>query len=120
MQDASAAYGRADNALQTVVTGRRTALSAEAADSQADYDSVRQTIILVSGAGLLLATAAALMLVRFQITGPLGRLSAAMQALEAGALDIQVDGTGRRDEIGRMARSVGLFREHAVAVRRLE
>jgi len=120
LQDASAAYGRADGALQAVVTQRRATLAAEAAASQTDYDSVLRTIILISAAGLVLAVAAALLLVRFQITGPLSRLSSAMQALEAGTLDIAVEGGGRRDEIGRMARSVGKFREHAVTVRRLE
>jgi methyl-accepting chemotaxis protein len=120
LQDASAAYGRADAALQTVVTERRATLTREAAASQTDYDSVLETILLLSVAGLVLAVAAALLLVRFQITGPLSRLSMAMQALEAGTLDVTIDGAARRDEIGRMVRSVGKFREHAVMVRRLE
>ncbi len=120
LQDASAAYGRADAALQTVVTERRATLTSEAAASQTDYDSVLETILMLSVAGLVLAVAAALLLVRFQITGPLSRLSSAMQALEAGTLDVTIDGAARRDEIGRMARSVGKLREHAVMVRRLE
>lgn len=120
LKDASAAFGRVDEALRGVVAGRQDNLSAKAASSQAEYDTTVMTLALVSGAGLVLATAAALVLVRLQITGPLGRLTQAMQALEAGRLEVAIDATPRRDEIGRMTQVVCLFREHALAVRRLE
>ncbi|CAO3437212.1 methyl-accepting chemotaxis protein [Azospirillum endophyticum] len=120
LKEASGAFGRADEALRTVVTGRQNNLTVQAAASQTDYDATLLTLVLVSGAGLILATAAALLLVRLQITGPLGRLTNAMQALEAGRLDVAVDVAERRDEIGRMTQAVRMFREHALAVRRLE
>ncbi|WP_372395902.1 methyl-accepting chemotaxis protein [Azospirillum sp. HJ39] len=120
LKEASSAFGRADEALRTVVTGRQNNLTVKAAASQTDYDATLLTLVLVSGAGLILATAAALLLVRMQITGPLGRLTNAMQALEAGRLDVAIDVAERRDEVGRMTQAVRMFREHALAVRRLE
>ncbi len=120
LKETSSAFGRADEALRTVVTGRQNNLTVKAAASQTDYDATLLTLVLVSGAGLILATAAALLLVRLQITGPLGRLTNAMQALEAGRLDVAIDVAERRDEVGRMTQAVRMFREHALAVRRLE
>ncbi|MBP2300662.1 methyl-accepting chemotaxis protein [Azospirillum picis] len=120
LTDASTAFARVDEALRGVVIGRQENLTAKAAASQSDYDATLLTLLLVSVAGLILATAAALLLVRMQITGPLGRLIKAMQALEAGRLEVAIDTAPRRDEIGRITQAVRLFREHALAVRRLE
>ena len=43
-----------------------------------------------------------------------------MQSLAAGELDEAIPGGELRDEIGRMARAVEVFRENALAVRRME
>lgn len=120
LQKASTVYDKVDEALRTVVSGRRNALAAKAMASQTDYDFTLLTLLSVSGAGLLAATAAAMLLVRVQITGPLTRLSEAMQALESGRLEVSIDATARGDEIGRMSQAVRMFREHALTVRRLE
>lgn len=120
LKQASVVFAQTEGALKAVVDGRRRILDEKAAESQRDYDAGLRTMALLSVVGLVLAVGAALLLVRFQITRPLALLSAAMQALEAGRLDLAIDGEGRRDEIGRMTQSVRTFREHAVAIRRLE
>lgn len=120
LKEASTAFARVDEELRSVVAKRQENLTAKATASQTDYDVTVLTLVLVSGAGLILAAAAALALVRLQVTVPLGRLVQAMQALEAGRLDVDIGASKRRDEIGRMTQAVRLFREHALAVRRLE
>jgi methyl-accepting chemotaxis protein len=50
---------------------------------------------------------------------PLGRLREAMQALSSGNTGITVEGADRHDEIGGMARAVGVFKENAVSMERL-
>ncbi len=76
----------------------------------------RAEILLLVGVALAasLGIAAALWLAR-GIVRPIGRLGDAMRALAAGDLSVAVSGQERRDEIGGMARAVGVFREALAA-----
>lgn len=58
-------------------------------------------------AGILLAA-----LIGRGISRPVHRLTEAMRALAGGRLDTKVPDTARHDELGEMARAVGVFREH--------
>ncbi|CAO3407183.1 methyl-accepting chemotaxis protein [Azospirillum largimobile] len=53
------------------------------------------------------------------ITQPLSRLTAAMRRLANDDLDVEVTDTGRRDEIGQIAVTVGVFKERGLENRRL-
>jgi methyl-accepting chemotaxis protein len=72
------------------------------------------TIVIALGAGL------AAWLICRSITGPLGQLGARMQSLAKGELDTEIPGVGRKDEIGAMAATVGVFKENALRIRDLE
>ncbi len=72
------------------------------------------TIVIALGAGL------AAWLIGRSITRPLGQLGARMQSLAEGELDAEIPGVGRKDEIGAMAATVGVFKENALRVRDLE
>ena len=54
------------------------------------------------------------------ISRPLGQLGARMRALADGALDGDIPGVGRGDEIGAMAVTVQVFKDNAVRIRGLE
>jgi diguanylate cyclase (GGDEF)-like protein len=54
------------------------------------------------------------------IAAPVRRLTALMNRLAGGDTDVTVPGTGRRDEVGAMARSVEVFRANAIARRQSE
>ncbi|MEO1199535.1 MAG: cache domain-containing protein [Pseudomonadota bacterium] len=61
-----------------------------------------------------------IMVIASSITRPLSRLATTMDALADGNVDVTIEGTERRDEIGPMARAVEAFR-HGMAERaRLE
>ena len=51
------------------------------------------------------------------ITRPLGQLGDRMQALADGALDRQIPGVGRGDEVGAMAATVQIFKDNALRMR---
>jgi adenylate cyclase len=53
------------------------------------------------------------------ITGPLGRLEHAMAAIKGGILDVEIPPAGR-DEIGAMARTLGMLRDSLIERERLE
>jgi methyl-accepting chemotaxis protein len=52
--------------------------------------------------------------------GPIGRITSAMRRLAEGALDTRIDGDARADEIGDMARALGVFKENALEKERME
>ncbi|AQS63094.1 HAMP domain-containing protein [Agrobacterium tumefaciens] len=54
------------------------------------------------------------------ITTPIARLCQRMASLANGETAAEIDGTGRGDEVGQMARAVQVFRENAVERIRLE
>jgi methyl-accepting chemotaxis protein len=74
------------------------------------------TMILLVG-GLVIAGAGLLgWLFSRTITKPVTRLTATMQALAGGDLSVEVQGADGKDELGEMARAVGVFRENAIRV----
>jgi methyl-accepting chemotaxis protein len=54
------------------------------------------------------------------ISGPLGQLGARMRGLADGALDGEIPGIERGDEVGAMAATVQIFKDNALRIRGLE
>ena len=80
---------------------------------------IRQTVLIAAGAALVLGCILA-WLIGSSVSGPIRRMTDRMQALAAGELDEAIAGGESRDEIGRMARAVEVFRNNALMVRRME
>ncbi|WP_417310506.1 methyl-accepting chemotaxis protein [Devosia sp.] len=80
-----------------------------------------QTLFTVIGGVLILAgTLLAVWLSsQFIVNNPIKKLSATMNTLASGSVDVTISGANRRDEIGAMAQSVQVFKENAVKVRDL-
>ena len=85
----------------------------------AAVDQTKQTVI-ATAAGALLLGAVLAWLIGASVSGPIHSMTDRMQSLAAGELDEPIPGGDSRDEIGRMARAVEVFRENALAVRRME
>jgi methyl-accepting chemotaxis protein len=85
----------------------------------AAVDQTKQTVI-ATAAGALLLGAVLAWLIGASVSGPIRSMTDRMQSLAAGELDEPIPGGESRDEIGRMARAVEVFRENALAVRRME
>jgi methyl-accepting chemotaxis protein len=78
-----------------------------------------QRSLIVAGLVLLFMLAVSIMVAR-RITVPLQRITATMNALASGRLDVEVPGIGRGDEVGEMAKAVEVFKSNAVARQGLE
>ncbi|NPV20410.1 methyl-accepting chemotaxis protein [Bradyrhizobium aeschynomenes] len=104
--------GRINQQLGTarVDQGARTAVAVE---------DTRQTVI-VTAAGALVLGAALAWLIGASVSGPIRSMTDRMQSLAAGELEQPIPGGEQRNEIGRMARAVEVFRDNALAVRRME
>ncbi|MBM3529512.1 MAG: HAMP domain-containing protein [Alphaproteobacteria bacterium] len=69
---------------------------------------------------VMVALGLGLLMVRRSVVRPLGEITAGMGRLTSGDLEVEVSGTGRKDEVGQMARAVLVFRDAAVEKQRLE
>jgi methyl-accepting chemotaxis protein len=93
-----------------------TIVSGELAQAEARHEAAdtRYRLTLYFGAAAILFSAALsatmALYVSRGISGPLAAMTACMQRLAGGDLDIAIPATRRRDEIGRMAEAVAVFR----------
>ncbi|MBP1853186.1 methyl-accepting chemotaxis protein [Rhizobium halophytocola] len=77
--------------------------------NKADTISIGSTLL-----GILIAIFAGIGLV-MTFKGPIGQITAAMRRLADGDLDTAIRGESRHDEIGDMARALGVFKDNARA-----
>ena len=92
---------------------------AAASETLARAQGALMDFIAGMGGGALLASIGIALAVGRSVTAPLGRLKLAMQDLANGSTGAPVPETGRRDEIGDMARMVEVFRANAIERGRL-
>jgi|GEM_PF-245957 len=79
-----------------------------------------EVIQMTAAAVTTAATLAAVALLLLGMVRPIQRLHATMVALAAGTLDLRIAYSGRRDEIGDMARAMEVFRDQAAGKQRLD
>ncbi len=75
--------------------------------------------VLTTGLGILLSIIGGIALV-LTLQRPIGQITAAMRRIADGALDTSISGEQRHDEIGDMARALGIFKENAISKIRIE
>jgi len=87
--------------------------------SAAEAEAARESTWLAGLAlGVLVLVLAALL--GRAIAGPIDRMTKAMSGLADGRLETEIPGRDRGGEIGAMARAVQVFKDNAIAIRRLE
>ncbi|MGO4570147.1 methyl-accepting chemotaxis protein [Rhizobium sp. 2YAF20] len=89
-------------------------------DLSAKTSNTRFLTIASSAVGLVVGFVLAIVAIILGVTKPLGALRAAMARLAASETNIQIPGMGRGDELGLMAGAVDVFRQAAIANKRLE
>jgi methyl-accepting chemotaxis protein len=82
-------------------------------------DAVDQISLTATLLGVVIAIFAGIGLV-VTFKGPINQITAAMRRLASGDLEASVAADGRADEIGEMARALGIFKENALAKIRVE
>ena len=88
-----------------------------------DLDAKLKPIIWALGLAILaiaVISGAVAWLIGCSISRPLGRLGARMRELADGALEQDIPGIERGDEVGAMAATVQIFKDNALRIRRLE
>jgi len=93
---------------------RMSSAHADAAISQASHE------LASFGGGALIVICGCLWLILKRATRPIVALTDAMAKLSSGELETRIPALDRIDEIGRMARAVGVFKQNATERLRLE
>jgi methyl-accepting chemotaxis protein len=75
--------------------------------------------VVTTGLGILLSILGGIALV-LTLQRPIGQITAAMRRIAEGALDTSISGEQRHDEIGDIARALGIFKENAISKIRIE
>ncbi len=81
--------------------------------AQADGKKTLTMVLALSLVSILVGIAAAVFVIR-GIVGPLASITNAMGGLARGDLNTEVEGGGRGDEIGAMARAVAVFKKNEI------
>jgi methyl-accepting chemotaxis protein len=110
------AVGLLNRQINILGASSETAVSEAEAARTWTIDVTRVSVV----AGTLATLAVALALSHYSLARPLRRLAGVMTNLAKGDFAIEIDGLARRDEVGGMARSVAVFRENGIALKRLE
>ncbi len=112
--NAVAGIDRAPTELLTKAKERLVSLASARAAEVADsaYHAMFVTLALLLGVSVV-AVMVFLVATQRSITGPLTRLNAAMREMAGGNLSITIPGTERGDEIGDIAKTIGLIRVNA-------
>jgi methyl-accepting chemotaxis protein len=106
-------------AVEQVVAIERRLLEERGAEYEA-VSSTSRTVTIVGVVATLGLAAAFLVFLTLIVVRPIRRMTEAMSALADGKLETEIPGTANRDEIGAMAKAVQVFKENALAVRRME
>ncbi len=103
--------------------GEVIAVFSSSVSTAADMAGLRRLLLMMSG-GALLAVLGVMLGIRLifgrVITRPLTSMTAAMRRLAAGDNGVDIPRQDRADEIGEMAGAVQVFKENAIARKRLE
>lgn len=109
--------------LTTLVEERQKIVDQELAKAGADASEraieVRDTLLSVAAVSLVLVLSGLVWMVVAMVSRPIARVTTALEALSNGNLDITVEGSDRRDEVGALARALAVFRDGAREQRRL-
>jgi methyl-accepting chemotaxis protein len=110
---------RIDTGLDALVGQQIAAGTGLSSHLSTTIDSTISTAIIAGGVAVVLGLLLA-WLIGTGVAGPVKRMTSAMGALAEGKLDTAVPARENKDEIGAMAKAVQVFKDNAIAVKRLE
>jgi methyl-accepting chemotaxis protein len=126
-EDARAKLSSADDpiaAFRTIVRTKINDMLKRLKDQNEDMSADMQTTIMTYAVSLTILFAAliagAVFIASRGIVGPINALRLRIGSLADGDTQSPITGLGRRDEVGQMAEAVAVFRDNAIAARRIE
>ncbi|WP_207461545.1 methyl-accepting chemotaxis protein [Azospirillum sp. SYSU D00513] len=118
--EARAHRSKATELAENAVAFNKKAVHQGVADAGAVAQDAEVMIWSVTGAGLSLSSALLFWILVRLVARPLVRMAGAMGTLAGGDLGVTVEGTARKDEVGALARSLQVFKDNGIEMRRLQ
>jgi len=113
-------YDSCNAALDTLVKDQRDDLTSSANAAKTLYEISFTRTATGTVVGTIFLFSLTIWIIRTHVTGPLKRMVSVMDVLANGDFSIQVEGSTRADEIGLMARTVQVFKDNGLEMRRME
>jgi methyl-accepting chemotaxis protein len=88
-------------------------------DARAEGEATSTTLMIAAALGLIVATGLLVVIALKGIVKPLTSMTGAMGRLANGDLEVEVEGTQRKDEVGLLARALQVFKDNAIETRRM-
>ena len=107
---------RLGDEVASLVAAARSASDAAALRSAQAIRTGELLLLLITALGVVGAAAIMLRYVVPRVVGPLEAMTAAMTGIAAGDTSVAIPGRDRRDEVGRMAQALAVFRDTAVEI----
>jgi methyl-accepting chemotaxis protein len=120
LSSADPQLGDLSNRIKVFTENNADANDKEGEALKADGMRLGLTIIGLAVVTIAASLAFAIWVARSKISAPLNNLADRMTRLADGDLTVEVDGQTRRDEVGRMAKAVQVFKENGLRARSLE
>ncbi|WP_448192270.1 methyl-accepting chemotaxis protein [Azospirillum sp. sgz301742] len=83
-------------------------------------EQVGRNILLIAAIGLIFSVGLVVWVVVYLVARPLARITCSLAELANGSLDVTVEGADRKDEVGTLARSMQVFKDNGLEMRRLQ
>jgi methyl-accepting chemotaxis protein len=106
--------------LQGIAAQNADLITTGSAELQDFYGTMLTTLVTLTVLGVGIAAAFAFIMVRVTVTRPIGDITSTMMRLAEGNFGVTVKGLDRGDEIGEMARTIGVFRDNMERAASLE
>lgn len=107
-----------DDETDTVSRALGAARTGQSIETAWTVEQTRSLTMMVAAGAIVLGTTLA-WVIGASVSGPIGRMTARMQSLAAGQLDEPIPGGDWRDEVGRMARAVRVFKDSMIKANQL-
>lgn len=123
---AIAATGMGDKALEEIkrLNGELFDLGQSLMDKARNSSETARNVSNIAGAAALLASVLVAvwmgLMLRKTVSSPIGAMTGAMEALARGELETDIPAVGRKDEVGKMASAMDIFKANAVRQRQIE
>ncbi|RAI45425.1 methyl-accepting chemotaxis protein [Rhodoplanes roseus] len=105
--------------LRRITVDADKAMQEASAEESAHTSRTITTTVVVSSVALVLTLGLSIVWIQLGVVRPLRRLAATMDRLAHGDYAAEVEGLDRKDEVGLMARSVGVFRSNGLEMVRM-
>ncbi|KQW29534.1 chemotaxis protein [Rhizobium sp. Root274] len=113
-QARKASYDQAGSDLNVIWKQLTTFAEMQKVSAGEERRDANSISIGATGIGILISIFAGIGLV-LTFKGPIGQITGAMRRLAEGGLDTKINGESRVDEIGEMARALGVFKQNALS-----